>query len=100
MTQDYGSSRSISAWSLDVGVIWRRALNHPAAREKAVIALHSWLGAADTDPALFPAVQKLIADLVASGDQREQQRLDYWLARWANDPTHSCASAVRIRGTA
>lgn len=83
-----------------IRTLWRRALNHPAAREKAVRALHSWLGAADTDPALFLAVQKLIADLVVAGDQREQQRLDYWLARWANDPKQPCASAARIRGTA
>lgn len=85
---------------MQIRTLWRRALNHAAARPKAVIALRSWLGAADSDPAFFGAAQQLIADLVASGDQREQQRLDYWLNRWANDPKQPCSSAARIRGTA
>src|SRR5262245_60638095 len=73
------------------------ALNHPAARSKAVDALHTWLDAASTDSALFSAVQELIADLVAAGDAREQQRLDYWLDRWARDPKQPCTSAADIR---
>jgi hypothetical protein len=40
---------------------------------------------------------ELIVDLVASGDEREQQRLDYWLTRWANDLKQPCTPAANIR---
>jgi hypothetical protein len=38
------------------------------------------------------SVADYFADLVASGDERERQRLSYWLTRWASDPKVSVGS--------
>jgi hypothetical protein len=100
--------------------VWRRALNNRSARRVALedrqtllfeaetpagnagdaAVLRIWLGVADSNAELFAAVERLIGDLIAQGDQREQERLRFYLSRWAAHPKAPSQSAARIMSSA
>jgi hypothetical protein len=73
-----------------------RALNLKVARDDTRDALRSWLRAADDRPALYPVVSQLVLDLAHEGQQHEQERVSYWIHRWAADAKQPSEAAERI----
>lgn len=76
--------------------LWRLALNSKLARESALEALHQWLLAADEDNRLYPSIEQLIMMLMDQGTGREQERLRFYLDRWASHSKKETTSAAKV----
>jgi len=79
--------------------LWRRALNIKSARQIALETLHYWLLKVDDDTRLYDPLEQIVAALVAQGTNREKERLQFYLDRWASHPKEKSESAAKILST-
>jgi hypothetical protein len=72
------------------------AIGSGATRTAALGVLQSWLRFADNLHAAAPTLASLVAGLFAQGNRHEQERLRFWMLRWANDPKQPCTTAAQL----
>jgi len=86
-------SQENTAYRERIVSLWRRALNTRLARKSALETLQQLLKEADKDVRLYVPIEQVIRDLVQQGATREQDRLRYYLNRWATDSKERSTSA-------
>jgi len=89
-------AREDEAYRDRVTSLWRCALNTKSARKLALETLRQWLLIVDDDSRLYPAIEQVIRMLVTQGTHREQERLRFYLDRWASYPKERSKSATKI----
>jgi len=89
-------AREDEAYRDRVTSLWRCALNTKSARKLALETLRQWLLIVDDDSRLYPAIERVIRMLVTQGTHREQERLRFYLDRWASYPKERSKSATKI----
>jgi hypothetical protein len=76
--------------------LWRRASNTKSARKPALETLHRWLLMADQDTRLYSSAEQLVIALATLGTDRAQERLRFYLRRWASRSKETTCSAAKI----
>ena len=77
--------------------LWARAFDTKPVRAYALEVLRTWVDLADAVPAARRVLGDVVGDSALQGD-RQDQRLSYWMNRWATDPQRPSAAAEEILG--
>ena len=76
-----------------VTTLWRRALNTKSARKPALETLKRFVQMADDDARLYAPLEQILRELVRQGVERERERLQFYLNRWATTSQEPSVSA-------
>jgi hypothetical protein len=78
-----------------ITALWRRALNTKSVRKRALDVLKEWLLTIDDDTRLYSTLEEIITLIATQGTEREENRLRFYLDRWASHPKEECQSAAK-----
>lgn len=76
--------------------LWRRSLNTKAVRKRALDVLKECLLTIDDDTRLYSTLEEIITLIATQGTEREENRLRFYLDRWASHPREECQSAAKV----
>jgi hypothetical protein len=76
-------------------MLWARALDANSVRSWALEVFRTWVDLADLVPAARPVLAQVAADIADQND-RQDQRLSYWMHKWSTDPERPSAAAEEI----
>lgn len=79
-----------------ITTLLRRALSEKLTRRLALETVKEWLKQADEDETLEPAITEVLRGIATEGDERERQRLRYYLHGWAHDRTSPLPVAAQV----
>lgn len=76
--------------------LWARALARKPLQDRALTALRTWIDQyASRDPRAFESLRLLVTG-ISRRPGKHQQRMEYWLGRWAAEPGRSSPTAARL----
>lgn len=76
--------------------ILRRTLSEKVTRRPALDTLYGWLKQAGGDMTLESAITGILRGIATNGDERERNRLLYYLNGWAHDNVSPLPAAVQV----
>ena len=85
--------------SVQIYSLWRRALNLKQSRAEALKILLEWVKSVDEDKRLYEPLEWLIKEIVSKGENREGDRLRYYLQKIANSPDTQGFTAENLLGS-